>query len=119
MATSTRAPKQWQLTRSETINSFNNWKENLIYTLSLDSNFSPYVKEGVTWGKKTTTAPNRGFTDDGTDVQNAKKKEEKCAAVDLMLGQVANYATVISRNQITKNSTSLNDIWNKRTFRVP
>ena len=30
-----------------------------------------------------------------------------------MLGQVANYATVISRNQITKNSTSLNDIWNK------
>ena len=58
MATSTRAPKQWQLTRSETINSFNNWKENLVYTLSLDSNFSPYVKEGGTWGKKTTTAPN-------------------------------------------------------------
>ena len=74
MATSTRAPKQWQLTRSETINSFNNWKENLVYTLSLDSNFSPYVKEGVTWGKKTTTAPNRGFTDDGNDVLSQLKQ---------------------------------------------
>ena len=29
-----RAPKQWQLTRSETLNSFTNWKENLVYTLS-------------------------------------------------------------------------------------
>ena len=30
-----------------------------------------------------------------------------------MLGQIANYATVISRNTITKLSTSLNDIWAK------
>ena len=68
MASSTRAPKQWQLTRSETINSFNNWKENLIYTLSLDKNFSPYVKDSATWGKKSTASPHRGFTDDAADV---------------------------------------------------
>ena len=30
-----------------------------------------------------------------------------------MLGQIANFATIISRNEIIKNSTSLNDIWNK------
>ena len=115
MATSSRAPKQWQLTRSETINSFNNWKANLIYTLSLDKNFSAYMKEGVTWGKKTTASPHRGFQDDGDDIDaaNRQTKDQKCTNVDLMLGQVANYATVISRNQITKNSISLSDIWNK------
>ena len=112
-SSSTRAPKQWQLTRSETINSFNNWKENLTYTLSLDTNFSPYTKDDSTWGKKTAASPVRGFVDDGADVPNAKTKEQKCSAVDLMLGQIANYATVISRNQITKNSTSLKDIWSK------
>ena len=30
-----------------------------------------------------------------------------------MLGQIANYSTIISRNAIVKNSTSLNDIWSK------
>ena len=108
-----RAPKQWQLTRSETINSFNNWKENLTYTLSLDNNFKPYVTETATWGKKSSTSPHRGFTDDTPGGANAQTKEQKCSVVDLMLGQVANYATVISRHQITKNSTSLADIWNK------
>ena len=44
---------------------------------------------------------------------NGHTKEEKCAVLDLLLGQIANFAIVISRNQITKNSTSLGDIWNK------
>ena len=30
-----------------------------------------------------------------------------------MLGQIANFATIISRNAIVKNATSLNDIWLK------
>ena len=30
-----------------------------------------------------------------------------------MLGQIANYATIISRNTIVKSSTSLNNIWTK------
>ena len=116
-SSSTRAPKQWPLTKSETINSFNNWKENLIYTLSLDKNFSPFVKEGVTWGVKSTASPHRGFTDDTAEAvpnqADRKTKEDKCTSVDLMLGQIANYATVISRTQITQRSTSLGDIWNK------
>ena len=110
---SNKAPKQWQLTTNETLNSFKNWKENLVYTLSLDQSFAPYLKDGVTWGKLTSSTPSRGFTDDATTVANAKTKEEKCTTLNLMLGQIANYATVISRNQIIKNSVSLNDIWDK------
>ena len=31
--------------------------------------------------------------------------------LELMLGQIANYCTIISRNTIVKNSTSINEIW--------
>ena len=103
-----RAPKQWPLTTNETLNSFKNWKENLVYTLSLDKSFAPFLKNGVTWQKQSTVAPTRGLTDDAAGTQNALTAAEKCATLNLMLGQIANYATIISRNHI-----SLNDIWDK------
>ena len=59
-----RAPKQRQLTRNETLNSFTNWKENLVYTLSLDPAYSPFLVDGYSWQKKTATNPTHGFTDD-------------------------------------------------------
>ena len=59
-----RAPKQWSLTKHETITSFEAWRHNLQYTLSLDPNFAPYLIEGVNWSKETTTAPLRGFEND-------------------------------------------------------
>ena len=111
---SNRAPKQWQLTTNETLNSFKNWKENLVYTLSLDKSFAPFLKDGLVWQKHSTSAPTRGFTNDDASVtENRQSAAEKCATLNLMLGQIANYATIISRNQIIKGSTSLNDIWDK------
>ena len=107
---SSRAPKQWQLTKDETINSFTSWKENLLYTLSLDANFSPFLEDGYTWNKKSTSSPNRGFVSDPTDQLGGRTALQKCAKLELMLGQIANYCTIISRNAIVKNSTSLNDI---------
>lgn len=53
MASTHRAPKQWCLSKVETINSFEIWKQNLLYTLSLDSNFAPFLVDGFTWLKKT------------------------------------------------------------------
>ena len=43
----------------------------------------------------------------------AKRKtaQQKVSLLELMLGQIANYCPVISRNTIVKNSTSLSDIW--------
>ena len=99
-----KAPKQWQLTTNETINSFKNWKENLVYTLSLDKSFAPLMKDGVTWTKYSSLNPSRGFLDDETTEGGVagQTKEEKCATLNLMLGQIANYATIIARNQIIK-----------------
>ena len=110
-----RAPKQWQLTKIETITTFENWRQNLIYTLSLDSDLAAYLVEGVTWRKKTAASPTRGFTNDGTSVpiEQRKTATQKAAQLDLMLGQIANFCPVIARNSIVKNSVSLPDIWQK------
>ena len=111
MATS-KAPKQWQLTKNETITSFENWRQNLVYTLSLDVNFAPYLSD-MQWGKKSASRPNRDLQDDSPDVLMGKTAAQKSAQLDMMLGMIANYCTVISRNTITRNATSLNDIWQK------
>ena len=70
MASNNRAPKQWPLTTSETLNTFKNWKENMLYTFSLDTSFKPYLKPNVTWGQLTSASPNRGFTDDAAGATN-------------------------------------------------
>ena len=61
---SSRAPKQWSPTKSETVNSFESWKQNLNYILSLDNNFAPFLDANVTWTKKSRIDANRGFIDD-------------------------------------------------------
>lgn len=107
-----RAPKQWTLSKHESITSFESWHQNLQYILSLDSNFAPFLVDGFTWLKKSGN-PLRGLTDDGEGVPEAKRRtaEQKVTHLDLMLGQIANYCPVISRNTIVKNSTSLANIW--------
>lgn len=112
MATA-RAPKQWALTKHETITSFENWRQNLEYTLSLDVNFSHFLTPGATWLKKSRDAPFRGFVDDGEAVpaEHRRTAVQKSAQLELMLGQIANFCPVIARNTITKSSTSLATIW--------
>ena len=114
MASSPRAPKQWSLSKNESINSFENWRQNLVYTLSLDSNFAPFLADGTTWGKKTKTHPVRGLAGDGETVPLSKghTARQKVNFLELMLGQIANYCPVISRNTLVKNSTSIQSVWN-------
>ncbi|CAC5413942.1 unnamed protein product [Mytilus coruscus] len=111
----TRAPKQWSLSKKETITSFEAWKQNLQYTLPLDQNFAAFLVDGFTWLKKTNANPLRGIADDGEEVAEANRRTaaQKCTHLDLMLGQIANYCPIILRNTILviKNSTSINSIW--------
>ena len=110
---SNRAPKQWTLTKEETITSFEAWRQNLLYILSLDPNFAHFLLEDTTWQRKTSTNPTRGFTDDGEDVPVASRRTaaQKVTHLDLMLGQIANFCPVVARNTIVKNSTSMQSIW--------
>ena len=110
---SIRAPKQWALTKQETITSFEAWRQNLQYILSLVPNFASFLLEDTTWLRKTSSSPLRGFENDGEDVLAANRRTaaQKVTHLELMLGQIANYCPVISRNIIVKNSTSVNGIW--------
>ena len=114
MASSPRAPEQWSLSKNESINSFENWRQNLVYTLSLDTNVAPFLADGTTWGKKTKTQSLRGVTDDGESVPLSKRRtaRQKVNFLELMLGQIANYCPVISQNTLVKNSTSIQSVWN-------
>ena len=106
-----RAPKQWSLSTEETLNSFNAWKDNLLYILSLNDDFAPYLANNAAW--QTDATANRGYADDAADANPRITAVQKAARLRLMLGQIANFATIISRNQIVLYSTSLSSIWSK------
>ena len=98
-----KALKPWALTEYESITSFESWKSNIEFILGLEEKFQPFLQPNVTWRRYTKNCKNRGFTG-----QNAATKASN---LELMLGQIANFAPVISRGTIVKNSTSLTSIW--------
>ena len=64
------------------------------------------------WEKRTKNNPLRGFHDDPEDHEGTKRTAaQKTTHLELMLGQIANFCPIISRNTIIKNSTSINSIW--------
>ena len=102
-----RARKQWSLTEDETITSFECWRQIQLYCLKSDKLFKDFLKPDVTWQKKTKANTNRGFTDTAGGLTAAEKAEN----LELMLEQLANYCTIISRKTIVDNSTSMGQIW--------
>ena len=76
-----------------------------MYILALDPNFGPFIGD-IVWGKKTKDHLHRGLEDDADGAANRQTKAQKSAILDLMLGQIANYCPVISRNTIVKNASS-------------
>ena len=116
--TMAKAPKQWQLdnsTEKVTITRFEAWKNNMIYVLSMDSNFSPFLLDAATWERAGPNNPTRGLEDDVEPIPEARRKTAatKVLQLNLMLGQIANYATKITRGSITTNTTSVSDVWQK------
>ena len=95
------------------------------YILKLNSDFRPFLLDGVVWGKKVKNKPTRDLQDE-TKVETivvegeerqvqtiVKSKEEKVLDVDFMLEQVANYAPNIPRHDITRESGSLPEVFMK------
>ena len=97
------AQMQWTLSEHESRTTLENWKTHLMYTLSTEEIFSPFLLPNATWGKKTKNCPFRGFT--GPDAS------EKTTILELMLLRIAMFAPVLSRQTVVKNSTSLSSIW--------
>lgn len=64
-------------------------------------------------GEKDKKYSIRGFADDDVSIPEGSRltRIQKVNIIELMLGQIANYCPVISRNAIVKNSTSVDQIW--------
>ena len=62
--------------------------------------------------KNPNALPLHGFTDDSKEVPTIQRRAaaQKVTHPEMMLGQIANYAPIISRNTIIRNSTSINGI---------
>ena len=122
-------PKPRSLTPHESINSLEIWKNNVLYGLRLNVDFRPYLVDGFVWGKKSTRRPTRSLTDTVDNIAEyehpltkvkveahdeiTKAKEDKALEVDLMLDQIANFAECIPRNDIVRDSASLEEVWQK------
>ena len=116
MASHLRPPKPWQLGEEETVSSFEAWKGNVVFNLSLVDIFTPYLSDDCKWLVKSASNTSRGFTDDDgatADPPVGLTAAKKATNLEIMLGQIANYCTVISRASIVKKSTSLEDVWQK------
>ena len=117
-------PKVIPLGEEETLASIERWKQNVIYHLRLNEEFRPFLT--TQFGKKSRANPNRSLRDEtkSESVKNEagltrvvttliQSKEDKTFTVDLLLDQIANFAPLIPRNDITRDSGSLHDVWQK------
>ena len=98
MANSNQAPKQWQLTTNEKLNSQKKLKTQLKTRKKIWFIHCLWISVSLLTSRRDWHGEN---------------KEEKCTTLNLMWGQIQSYATVTSWNQIIKGSKSLNDIWGK------
>ena len=108
-----KAPKQWKLGKIESLNSFENWKQNQVFNLSLCPNFAIFLDDSVSWRKANSATAHRGLTADGDDVEEDDRltAAQKSTYLNLMLDQIACYCPVISRNSIKNDSTSIQSVW--------
>ena len=109
-------PKLTELGPKLTFNQFEQWRSSMLYNLTLNDNFRPYLT--IEFGKKTRAKPNRDLlgdlTSENTPDPEGKTAADKCVIVDMMLDQISNWTlNVIPRNDITRDCGSINEVWQK------
>ena len=95
MAHKIKSPRPRELEENETFSSFECWKGTLEYYLGLDDRFAEFLDETFTW-KPKGIAPNHGLEDIKLENGNMITAAKRAKYLDIFLGQIACYATVIS-----------------------
>lgn len=88
---------------------FESWKHSVMYNLRLDGDFKEYLGANYVFGKKTKAKPHRDVIP--TRVDTPKSAEDKCAEIDFMLEQIAQFCPMIPHNDIIRDCGSLNEVW--------
>ena len=64
MSTNVKAQRPTRLSEDETLTSFEDWKNNLIFYLNQEIAFIPFLKTDATWTKTSSSTSNRGLADE-------------------------------------------------------
>ena len=109
-------PKLTELPKTLTFPQFETWKQNILYHLSLNEDFRPYLH--LNFGKKTKHSSLRNLRDDVNDKGELDPRgataETKCIIVDQLLEQLSNWTlNIIPRNDVTRDCASLEAVWQK------
>jgi len=113
-AMSAKPPKVVQLRRNETLSSFLAWKGNLTYNLALNPHFAPFLEDDIQWQPKSVSRTRglQNIIEMGTR-RTIETATQRAKFLDTMLGMIAGYAPIISRNIITRDCCSMNQIFHK------
>jgi hypothetical protein len=95
------------LTRQETQESLDTWKQDMLSWLATDSNFEPFLS-GCTWTKATRIQPSRGLSD---DLPSGRSAHEQLLALNAMLARFSRFCPVLSPRAICERATSMDMIW--------
>ena len=112
---SSKAPKMWALTKNGTASTFESWRGNLSYTITLDQNFAEFLNDDCVW-KKKSESQNRGFTDLKTEDDPPtliRSAAQRANFLDICLGMIALFSPIISRSSITRDACSMKEIFQK------
>jgi hypothetical protein len=104
-----RPSKPWKLSEEESFSSFTSWKTNIEYTLGRDKDFSPFLADGTSWQKVSAGHATRGLAAD--EAENGLSAAQKAVNLEHMLGLIATWVPHYLSNEITKNSTDIESIW--------
>ena len=101
MATGVKAHRPSRLTEDETLISFEDWKNNVIFYLNQDTKFQPFLKIDAGWSKTSEANEHRGQAD-----------AAGLLALNNFLGVIASLAPPLLHGDIIDDTTKLADIFN-------
>ena len=100
MATSIKVQRPCRLTEDETLTSFEDWRNNIVFYLNQDKNFSPFLDSNKTWKKTAEGVDNRGLTD-ATEHLHLKN----------FLGVIASLSPPLLHGDIIDDTTAFSDVF--------
>ena len=100
MATSIKVSRPTRLTEEETLTSFEDWKNNVLFYLNQDVNFQLFLKSSTSWTKRNVGTQHRGLASAAI-----------CQNLEQFLGVIASLSPPLLHGDIIEDSTKLSDIF--------
>ena len=100
MATALKVTRPNRLTNDETLTSFEDWRNNVIFYLTQDKDFAGLLKETTKWTKVSDGDPNRGLASDAAR-----------QILDRFLGIIAGLAPPLLYHEIIDDTTCMSDVY--------